>query len=91
MNQRRLGRGLAELIETTPRDTSSFVMLRTDQIRANRFQPRGEIKQESLDELKASIKKSGVIEPIIVRPMAHGTYELVAGEGSLRTSQQPCL
>lgn len=88
MNQRRLGRGLAELIETTPRDTSSFVMLRTDQIRANRFQPRSEIKQESLDELKASIKKSGVIEPIIVRPMAHGTYELVAGERRLRASQQ---
>ncbi len=88
MNQKRLGRGLAELIETTPRDTSSFVMLRTDQIRANRFQPRGEIKQESLDELKASIKKSGVIEPIIVRPMAHGTYELVAGERRLRASQQ---
>jgi len=88
MNQRRLGRGLAELIEATPRDTSSFVMLRTDQIRANRFQPRGEIKQESLDELKASIKKSGVIEPIIVRPMAHGTYELVAGERRLRALQQ---
>ncbi len=88
MNQRRLGRGLAELIETTPRDTSSFVLLRTDQIRANRFQPRSEIKQESLDELKVSIKKSGVIEPIIVRPMAHGTYELVAGERRLRASQQ---
>ena len=74
MNQRRLGRGLAELIETTPsRDATSFVHLRIDQIRANRFQPRGEIKQESLEELKASIKKSGVIEPIVVRPMAHGT------------------
>ena len=89
MNQRRLGRGLAELIETTPnRDTSSFVLLRTEQIRANRFQPRSEIKQESLEELKASIKKSGVIEPIVVRPMAHGTYELVAGERRLRASQQ---
>lgn len=89
MNQRRLGRGLAELIETTPsKDTASFVLLRTEQIRANRFQPRGEIKQESLEELKASIKKSGVIEPIVVRPMAHGTYELVAGERRLRASEQ---
>lgn len=89
MNQpRRLGRGLSELIESSPRDTSSFVMLRTGQIRANRFQPRIEIKPEGLEELKASIKKSGVIEPLIVRPMAHGTYELVAGERRLRASQQ---
>lgn len=89
MNQRRLGRGLAELIETSPaRDSSSFVLLRTEQIRPNRFQPRSEIKPESLEELKASIKKSGVIEPIVVRPMAHGTYELVAGERRFRASQQ---
>lgn len=86
---KRLGRGLAELIETPASSgTSSYVTIRTDQIRAGRFQPRMEIKPESLEELKASIKKSGVIEPIVVRPVAHGTYELVAGERRLRASQQ---
>lgn len=85
---KRLGRGLAELIETPAQNASNFVLLRTDQIRTGRFQPRAEIKPESLEELKASIKKSGVIEPIIVRPVAHGTYELVAGERRLKASQQ---
>ena len=86
---KRLGRGLAELIETPASSAaSSYVMVRTEQIRAGRFQPRMEIKPESLEELKASIKKSGVIEPIVVRPVAHGTYELVAGERRLRASQQ---
>jgi len=79
---------LAELIEPGPRGgAANYVTLRTDQIRAGRFQPRVEIKAESLEELKASIKKDGVIEPIVVRPVAHGTYELVAGERRLRAAQ----
>lgn len=85
---KRLGRGLAELLETSAVPTSShFVMLKTDQIRLGRFQPRRAIREEALEELKASIKKSGVIEPVIVRPLAHGTYELVAGERRWRASQ----
>jgi ParB family chromosome partitioning protein len=88
MTTKRLGRGLAELIETTPsQGTSNFVMLKTDQIRPGRYQPRLIIRPEALEELKASIKKSGVIEPVIVRPIAHGTYELVAGERRLKASQ----
>ena len=85
---KRLGKGLAELIETTsPQHNSNFVMLRTDQIKAGRFQPRSMISEAGLEELKASIKRSGVIEPVIVRTMAQGTYELVAGERRLRASQ----
>ena len=87
---KRLGRGLADIISTPPQDeggTSSFVMLRTEQIRPSRFQPRLHIDQAALEELKNSIKKSGVIEPIVVRPVAHGTYELVAGDRRLKASQ----
>ncbi len=86
---KRLGRGLADIISSpAPSDgPSSFVMLRTEQIRPGRFQPRGVIKDGGLEELKASIKRSGVIEPVIVRPLAHGTYELVAGERRLKASQ----
>ena len=86
---RRLGRGLADIIETAPQSTasSSFVMLRTEQIRPGRFQPRVAINEDGLQELKASIKRSGVIEPIIVRPVAHGIYEVVAGERRLKATQ----
>ena len=87
---KRLGRGLADIISSPASSDgpSSFVMLRIEQIRPGRFQPRGTIKDDGLEEMKASIKRSGVIEPIIVRPLAHGTYELVAGERRLKASQQ---
>ena len=87
MMTKRLGRGLADLIETAPRSSSNYVILRTDQIRAGRFQPRGKMNDGSFEELKTSIKRQGVIEPVIVRPIAHGTYELVAGERRWRASQ----
>ena len=87
---KRLGRGLADIISTPSHEDGGnlrFVMLRTEQIRPSRFQPRVHIDQDALEELKNSIKKSGVIEPVIVRPIAHGTYELVAGERRLKASQ----
>ena len=87
MTTKRLGRGLADIIETRPEASPNFLVLRTDQIRPNRFQPRTTISESSLEELKASIKKSGVLEPVLVRPIAHGTYELVAGERRLRAAQ----
>ena len=62
-------------------------MLQISQIRPGRFQPRTSIDEARLEELKQSIKRSGVIEPIVVRPMAQGAYELVAGERRLRASQ----
>ena len=87
---KRLGRGLADIIASGPQQgapSQNFVVLRIDQIRPGRLQPRTTINDAALEELKASIKKSGVIEPILVRPVAHGTYELVAGERRLRASQ----
>ena len=85
---RRLGRGLADLIDTTPPLNSNFVTLHPDQIKAGRFQPRTEISKPGLEELKASIKRAGVIEPIVVRHAAQGGYELVAGERRLRAAQE---
>jgi ParB family chromosome partitioning protein len=87
-NTKRLGKGLADLIRTTPAAApSSFVMLRPEQIRSGRFQPRTKMSEAGLAELKASIKKSGVLEPVLVRPVAHGTYELIAGERRYRAAQ----
>lgn len=87
MTMKRLGRGLADIIETPTSKASSFVMLKIEQIRVGKSQPRGSISPAALEELKASIKRSGIIEPVIVRPVAHGTYELVAGERRFRASQ----
>lgn len=86
---KRLGKGLGELIDADAgtQPASGLVMLRTDQVRPGRFQPRQMIAEESLEELKASIKRSGIIEPILVRPLAHGTFELVAGERRFRATQ----
>jgi len=84
---KRLGKGLEEIIDTSTNDGSNFVILKISQIRPGKFQPRASIDEASLEELKASIQRSGVIEPVIVRPIAHGTYELVAGERRLRASQ----
>lgn len=83
---KRLGRGLADIIEA-PAGPSSYVTVPLDQIRTGRYQPRSAMSAEGLEELAASIKKSGVIEPVIVRPIAHGTYELVAGERRLRAAR----
>ncbi len=84
---KRLGRGLAELIETSTQASGNFVSLRIDQIKTGRYQPRLTMDASTLEELKASIKRQGVIEPVIVRPLAHGTYELVAGERRWRAVQ----
>ena len=83
---KRLGKGLADIISAPMQSASNFVMLKTEQIRPGRFQPRTKISEAALEELKASIKRQGVIEPVIVRPVAHGTYELVAGERRWRAT-----
>ncbi|MBI3021087.1 MAG: ParB/RepB/Spo0J family partition protein [Candidatus Omnitrophica bacterium] len=84
---KRLGRGLADIIDTATPGGASVVMLRPEQIRSGRFQPRAVIGESGLEELKASIKRTGLIEPLVVRPVSHGMYELVAGERRLRAAQ----
>ena len=86
--EKRLGRGLAQIIETTTTQTTqSVTMLRMDQIRPSRYQPREQIRPEELEELQASITRLGIIQPLIVRPIAHGIYELVAGERRWRAAR----
>lgn len=85
--EKRLGKGLAQIVEASVQASPSFVLLRTDQIKPSRYQPRETIDEEALEELKASIKHLGIIQPVIVRPIAHGIYELVAGERRWRAAQ----
>jgi len=84
-----LGRGLDVLLKglTAERDNIEVTMIRLDSIHPNPRQPRTEFSQESLEDLANSIKEQGVLQPILVRPLADGPshgYELVAGERRTR-------
>jgi ParB family chromosome partitioning protein len=67
--------------------TNTVAMLPVDKISINPFQPRQEFDQEALDELSASIKLHGLIQPITVRSMGGDDYQLISGERRLRASQ----
>lgn len=58
-----------------------------DAIEANRWQPRSVFDDEALRELAASIREVGVLQPLVVRPLPGGRYELIAGERRLRASR----
>lgn len=82
-SQRRLGRGIEALLGVTSVDDAdregSLRELAVADIRPNPYQPRRAFDPEALGELKASISKSGLIQPIVVRSTGT-TFELVAGE-----------
>jgi len=65
----------------------NIVYLRMDSIKPNPYQPRKQFGNTSLDELSASIKQYGVMQPITVREIAYGKYEVIAGERRLRASR----
>src|SRR6478672_8621985 len=84
---KRLGRGLEALIPSLNIDDDDKVIeISLTQLRANPYQPRKNFNQDSLNELAASIKEHGVIQPIIVRAVLKG-YEIIAGERRFRASQ----
>jgi len=58
-----------------------------DKILPNRSQPREQFDQEALDQLAASLKSQGVLQPVVVRPSGDGEYELIAGERRWRAAQ----
>ena len=91
---RRLGRGLDALIaahsgiaEVTPEDRSSAKSIEIKRIRPNPYQPRKEFDPQELAELEASLRTSGLLNPIAVRPVPNSTgFELIAGERRLRAA-----
>lgn len=82
-----LGRGLDALIPRPTRGEPGVLQLPLDRIRRNPHQPREQFDDERLGELAASIAVHGVLQPIVVRALADGEYELVAGERRLRASR----
>lgn len=87
---RGLGRGLGALLSAEGAEPESLVEIAVDQIRPNANQPRKAFGSEGLDELAASIKASGVIQPLVVRRCGAG-FELIAGERRWRAARQAGL
>lgn len=99
-----LGRGLGELIQRTDPELAPqgaepgaapygarFAEVRVVDVRPNPKQPRSVFDEDALAELVASITEVGLLQPIVVRPLDEGGYELVMGERRLRASQQAGL
>jgi len=98
-----LGKGLSALIPRIqeksesvavaplPKDvgqTNATIDIEVSKISPNPFQPRLDFDQRSLDELKQSIQQNGIIQPITVRRLVSGTYELISGERRVRAAQE---
>lgn len=85
-----LGRGLDALFTDNSVESSennSTVALKLNEIEPNKEQPRKTFDEKALSELATSIERNGVLQPLLVRPMADGTYQLVAGERRWRASR----
>jgi ParB family chromosome partitioning protein len=90
MTNRGLGRGLGALLSSTPTESDVLVEIGIDQVEPNPHQPRKSFEASGLDELAASIRSAGVIQPIIVRQVGAG-YQLIAGERRWRAARQAGL
>ena len=95
MEKKALGKGLGALLPSPKVGQSvesvDVQRIRIEHIVPNRYQPRHIFTQEELAELTASIKESGVLQPIIVRRKGDGIYELIAGERRWRASKEAGL
>ncbi|MGI8712318.1 MAG: ParB/RepB/Spo0J family partition protein [Solirubrobacteraceae bacterium] len=85
--QRGMGRGLSAILSVAPRDElEELRRLPTDMITPNPHQPRRDFDEDTLVALAESIKVRGVLQPVLVRPVPGGTYELLAGERRWRAA-----
>src|SRR3984957_14832808 len=96
IKRRALGKGLDSLLPRAPVPVSPSTRepeggkpreIPLDQIDANPFQTRSQVNEEQLAELAESIKANGVVQPVLVRPLASGRFQLIAGERRWRASQ----
>ena len=87
--KRGLGKGLGALIGDVPSPEllAQASRIPISRIRPNRFQPRKRFSQEELVSLTDSVRRDGVLTPILLRPIGEDAYELIAGERRWRASQ----
>lgn len=87
MSRQALGKGLRSLIpQTEITNKTNVLQINLDEISPNPFQPRKQFDLEKLEQLSASIKQHGVLEPIIVRRIGEKKYQIVVGERRWRAS-----
>lgn len=95
MEKKALGKGLDALLPSTKPalkpELSEFQYLRVDAIVPNRYQPRQTFSPQELAELTASLKESGLLQPILVRRKGDGIYELISGERRWRAAKEAGL
>jgi ParB family chromosome partitioning protein len=90
--RRGIGRGLAAILPEAPeREQVELRLVPADLVRSNPSQPRKRIDPDSIAALADSIAAVGVIQPLIVRPLPDGTYELIAGERRWRAAREAGL
>jgi ParB family transcriptional regulator, chromosome partitioning protein len=95
VKKRGLGRGLDALLTSNktsaeqkqPAESSQLHTLPVEFLSRGKYQPRKDMSQEALEDLASSIRVQGVIQPIIVRPIAKDSYEIIAGERRWRAAQ----
>ena len=88
MSKRGLGKGLEALIPKAEHKEKELVIeMDIESLTPNLFQPRKNFDKEKMEELKGSIKKHGIIQPIVIRKMANG-YEIVVGERRLKAAKE---
>jgi ParB family transcriptional regulator, chromosome partitioning protein len=90
--RRGMGRGLAAILpEAATQDVGELRELPVELVKPNPKQPRTRFDPEALAGLAASIETSGVVQPLLVRPLPDGSYELIAGERRWRAARQAGL
>lgn len=91
MEKRALGKGLEALLPSSgskaPASTGEIQQLEVQYIIPNRYQPRKEFADSDLAELAESIKRNGLLQPVLVRRKGDGFFELIAGERRLRAAK----
>jgi ParB family chromosome partitioning protein len=90
-NRRRLGRGLEALLGPSlaePAADGALRQLPLGAIRPNPYQPRRDFPEEALAELAQSLRSSGLLQPVVVRPAGDTGYELIAGERRCRAAER---
>ena len=88
MSRRGIGRGLAAIIPETAAEGPELRDLPLELIRPNPEQPRTRFDPASITSLAASIADAGIVQPLIVRPLPDGRYELIAGERRWRAARE---
>ncbi|MCS6831246.1 MAG: ParB/RepB/Spo0J family partition protein [Armatimonadota bacterium] len=87
MNRRGLGKGLSALISAGEETSEGILEIPLSAIVPNPEQPRRQLDHESIEELAASIREHGVLQPIIVQQLPDARYQLIAGERRWRAAR----